>query len=377
MTYPRLDTSLSFQDYILQCQQMITARRTDLANRTADEVKKIVLANSPFEYPAARQTIGALLIHGLLDSPFTYRELADTLSAAGIHTQSVLLQGHGTCSTDLLDVTYQEWMQAVHYALEDLRKKVDKVFMIGYSTGAALAITDIMQHSTVDGLVLCAPAIKLRPSIDVTVNWVNLTNKIMKDRRWIYQLEENDYVKYKSIALNGALQVAHLTDLVRSDAAKKTLTMPIMMVLSKDDETISSPDAIQYFSETTNDKNRLLLYTSEQETFKDKRIELRSSIYPELNIRHLSHSALMFSADNFHYGDHGDYQLASHTETNEYKDGAYNRIEVNASKLMAKYNLMKNPLRSLTYNPDFPQLAKDITQFILSCVAAEATPEST
>jgi hypothetical protein len=74
----------------------------------------------------------------------------------------------------------------------------------------------------------------------------------------------------------------------------------------------------------------------------------------------------MFSADNSHYGRQGDYQFASHQDTENNVDGAYNRIEVNASRLMAKYNLMKNSRRSLTYNPDFPQLAQDITKFILS-----------
>lgn len=370
MNYPRLDPSLSFDDYILQCQQLITARRDDLANRKPDEINKIVTANSPFEYttqqaPANNKKIGALLIHGLLDSPFTYRELAETLHAAGIHVQTVLLPGHGTRAMDLLDVTYQEWLAAVRYGFDDISKKVDKVFVVGYSTGAALGIIDALHGSKAAGLVLCAPAIKLRVSVDATVNWANLASKIMKDKQWIYQLEENDYVKYKSIALNGALQVAKLTDIVRESATKAALTMPVMMVLSADDETISSQDAIEYFIDTKNPANRLIIYSDKKDNYKDSRIELRSSAYPDLNINNLSHAALMFSADNFHYGDQGDYEAASRTEAKDYIDGAYNRIEVNASELMAKYNLMKMPRRSLTFNPDFPQLARDITNFIL------------
>ncbi len=370
MNYPRLDASLSFQDYITQCQQLITARRNDLANRTPDEASKIITANSPFEYTAQHSTnkkgkIGALLIHGLLDSPFTYRELAESLSAGGIHVQTVLLQGHGTRATDLLDVKYQEWLEAVRYSFNDISKKVDKVFVVGYSTGAALAIIDVLHGSKAAGLVLCAPAIKLRVSVDATVNWANLASKIMKDKQWIYQLEENDYVKYKSIALNGALQVAKLTDIVREKATKAALTMPIMMVLSGDDETISSQDAIDYFLDTKNDENRLIIYSDKNEKYKDTRIEVRSASYPDLNIHNLSHAALMYSANNMHYGDHGDYENASHTDSKDCIDGAYNRIEVNASELMAKYNLMKKPRRSLTFNPDFPRLARDITTFIL------------
>lgn len=371
MNYPRLDSSLSFQDYILQCQQLISERRVDLADRQPSEANKIITANSPFEYPAQhapakKEKIGALLIHGLLDSPFTFRELAECLRANGIHVQTVLLQGHGTRSTDLLDVTNQEWQQTVRYSFEDISKKVDRVFVIGYSTGSALAIIDVLRGSKAAGLVLCAPAIKLRVSVDATVNWVNLASKIMKDKQWIYQLEENDYAKYKSIALNGALQVAKLTDIVRNKATKNALTMPIMMVLSADDETISSQEAIDYFTEIKNANNRMIIYSDKKGKFKDKRIEARSSSYPDLNINNLSHAALMYSADNFHYGKQGDYQFASHTDDKDCIDGAYNRIEVNASELMAKYNLMKKPLRSLTYNPDFPQLARDITNFILN-----------
>ena len=45
-------------------------------------------------------------------------------------------------------------------------------------------------------------------------------------------------------------------------------------------------------------------------------------------------------------------------------DGAYNRMEITAFEMLAKYNLIKHPRRILTYNPDFQQLAESITDFI-------------
>lgn len=366
--YPRLDSELSFAEYIRQCQTMIASRREDLQNNTIS-AETIIQANSPFEcIPAAKKSkIGALLVHGLLDCPFTFRELAQTLEQQGIVTRSILLPGHGTRPSDLLTVTYQDWQNTVRYGVASLQKDVDSIFIIGYSTGAALAMAQAMEDSSIKGLILISPAVKLRSPIDLAVNWVQFTNLLGKDQPWVARSPENDYAKYRSVTLNSAKQVLDLAETTRKQCKTQPFKQPIYMILTREDETISSPDAIELFSSLTNPVSKLLLYSSSKQTFSDKRIIVRESIYKELNITHLSHSSLLFSGANPHYGEKGDYSAPDENDDAPYIAGAYNRIEVNAYEMMAKYNLVKHPRRVVTYNPDFSDLAKSIAGFISDC----------
>ncbi len=369
MTFsPNIDSRLSFADYIQQCQSTILAAREDL-NRDGADVEKILRANSPFEYHPEQKNIplkaGALLIHGLLDCPFTFREMGSLLQDQGILARAILLPGHGTRPSDLLHVTYHDWLQAVRLGIESLLNEVDTIFLIGYSTGAALSIYHALQDNRINGLVLLAPAIKIRTPVDVLVNWYHLTNCLGKDRDWVFRAEEDDYAKYKSITFNGVKQVAKLTESIREMCSAQKVQQPMYMILSRVDETISSQEAIELFSATQNPQNQLLLYTAKEQTYPDSRIVLRQSEYPDLDILELSHAALSYSTDNPHYGQNGDYINAAHQDKNVLY-GAYNRIEMNAFDLMAKYGIAKHSRRSLTYNPDFNYLVTTIISFMMN-----------
>jgi esterase/lipase len=374
-SYPITDSSLPFAGYIQQCQAIIAGRREDLSTAGANR-EKILHANTPFEYRPrpARQPhkTGALLMHGLLDCPFTFRELCSHLQDQGILCRSILLPGHGTRPSDLLSVTYHEWLQAVRYGIETLKHEVDSIFLIGYSTGAALAIYHALENSRITGLILMAPAIKIRTPVDVAVNWYHLANYLGKDRDWVYHCEEDDYAKYKSITYNAVKQVCKLSESIRDLCRDQQVKQPIYMILSREDETISSHEAIDFFSAMHHSQSKMLLYTAAARSYPDARIETRSSVNNELNVVNLSHTALLYSADNSHYGQQGDYKYASHLhEGNIY--GAYNRIETNAFDLMKKYGLAQHPRRLITYNPDFHYLANSISAFITDNLHASVT----
>ena len=362
--YPITDSRLPFAEYIKYSQAIIEERRDILADHAISH-EKVILANSPFECrPDDGQTkYGALMIHGLLDCPFTYRELASHLQSQGILSRAILLPGHGTKPSDLLKVSYHDWLQAVRYGIETLKQDVDHIYLIGYSTGAALSLYHALQDSRIAGTVLLSPAIKVRTPVDLFASCIHFLNRFGKDRDWVYNLKEVDYVKYKSIPFNGVKQVTRLTESVREMRNKHSLHSPMYMVLSREDETISSHDAIDFFTTQHHPDSRMLLYTSLDHIYPDSRIITRKAVYPDINVAHMSHPALSFSPNNPHYGQEGEYAHASRRDRN-YIYGAYNRIEMNIFDLLAKCKLAKAPRRVLTYNPDFENMAKSIGEFI-------------
>lgn len=372
INYPITEIKLPFSEYIARSRAIIEERRTDLQSDIS-KTELIIHSNSPFElYPThpirsgKLLKYGVLLIHGLLDSPFTLREIGTQLQANGMLCRSILLPGHGTIPQDLLSITYHEWIQAVRYGLESLRKEVAQIYLVGYSTGATLAIYQALQNTNIAGMILLAPAIQIKAPVDILLSWNSLNKKLSSQKnQWLFYKKEEDYAKYTSLTVNAAAQVALLSNVLKYLGKHYTPPCPMLMVVSRKDETISSQKAIEYFSSLHHKESKLLIYTSSDHSYSDIRISNRQARYPELHINHISHIAIPFSPANPHYGQHGDFKYASHIDAKEVTYGAYNNIETSAYDLLYKLKLVKKKHQSLTYNPDFNFMTEEIVKFIL------------
>ncbi len=370
INYPTVNKNLNFADYLAQCQSLIQQRRVDLNTNSVD-AQKILAANAPFELrppqtntSGQRYRYGVLFIHGLFDSPFTLRDLADELVQHDMLCRAILLPGHGTKPDDLLEVNYQDWINVVHYGIQSLKKEADKIVLVGYSTGAALSVYHALKGDDVAGMVMFSPAMKIKAIVDVVFNWHRLHKWTKNEKYWVNQDPEIDYAKYKSIPFNAVFQVAGLLKRIKALQRHHRIKCPIFMALSREDETISSDTAIDFFTRLKHPASELLLYTTCDRRYTDTRIHPRpTNTYQQLHINHFSHMSLPFAPENSHYGQHGDYLYASHLDRDDIY-GAYNHLEQSAFKLLYQYGMVKQLRRTLTYNPDFAYLAAQITQFI-------------
>ena len=155
----------------------------------------------------------------------------------------------------------------------------------------------------ISGIILIAPAIRIKIPINIVVSWHYLKKWLhINHNQWVYKTNEIDYAKYLSIPFNAVNQVSALTDVVRDLRQQHTLTCPIFMAVSREDETISSEKAIRFFSGLDHAQSQLLLYAATPNTYPDKRITIRHTAYPALNIRHFSHVSLPYAPNNPHYG---------------------------------------------------------------------------
>jgi len=370
INYPISDSTLPFSEYILRCQQMIQDRRMDLHHPGVDAAR-IIETNSPYELlpqqpmmAGKRIKYGVLLIHGLLDCPFSLRDTGNYLQSKGMLCRSILLPGHGTNPADLLNISYHTWIQAVRYGIETLKQEVEQIYLVGYSTGATLSVYHALQDSQINGIVLLAPAIRIKAPVNIIAGWQYLMRWLSENRQWMYRQEEVDYTKYLSIGFNPVNQVAQLTDVIKELREQHQLECPVFMALSREDETISSDNAIDFFSSLPNQESKLLLYTSFAHRYPDRRIITRETVNPELQIKHFSHVSIPFAPDNPHYGKNGDYAFASHMNTKDFIYGAYNHVEERFFNLLYQLQLIKCRRRELTFNPDFDFMAENINKFI-------------
>jgi alpha-beta hydrolase superfamily lysophospholipase len=226
----------------------------------ADARRRMPNWNLTFEMPAAQPKGAVLLLHGLTDSPYSMRALAEVFIARGWYVVALRLPGHGTAPAALTRVTWQDWAAATRLAAKHLRAKAGPdvpLVIAGYSTGAALAIEYALstlqgeQLPRASGLVLLSPAIGVSPGAAFAVwpariarwtGWQKLA--------WTDTPPEFDPYKYNGFTANAGDQVYQLTVRIRRQIAALgkvggvTGLPPVLAFQSVADATVSAPAVV-------------------------------------------------------------------------------------------------------------------------------------
>ncbi len=214
--------------------------------------------NRTFELGSRDGAIGGvLLLHGMSDSPYSLRALGERLSREGYLVLGLRLPGHGTAPSGLKHVDRNDMRAAVRLGMHHLSSTLGAkpIHVIGYSTGAALAVELAMDAVQGDAstepasLVLISPAVRIHP----TARLAGFKNALamlpgLGRLAWLQVLPEFDPYKYNSFATNAGAVVHGLTRAVdrqlgQLDAAKKQQLPPILVLKSTVDATVST-DAV-------------------------------------------------------------------------------------------------------------------------------------
>ncbi|MCO4812833.1 MAG: alpha/beta fold hydrolase [Gammaproteobacteria bacterium] len=198
--------------------------------------------NRSFEFPSDEPRGGVLLLHGMSDSPYSLRALAESLGERGYWVSGLRLPGHGTAPSGLRFVKTADMIAAVRLAMTHLVESVDDrpVHIVGYSNGAALALDYALDAA--DGLVSPEPAslILISPAIRIsgTAALSSVKDSLgavpgFRGLNWLSIMPEFDPYKYNSFATNASDVVHRLTrDVDRRLAARTDGAAPLPPILA-------------------------------------------------------------------------------------------------------------------------------------------------
>lgn len=357
-----LGRGLSFADYTQRVHDVVSQTRLDL---TAENAEKIILANTPQEaVPTQSNGVGILLVHGLLDSTLIMQSLFAAFASESYLVRSMLLPGHGTVPGDLLMTSHRAWREALRYNLAAMRQHVDKVVVVGYSTGATLALLEAAEVGDIDAIVGLAPAVTIKNPFACLTGFTTAVGGFFPSMAWMHVCTENDYAKYRSVPYQSVYQVLQLTRQLKRLVMRNSITCPLFLVSTVDDEVVSHRAIVNLFEQLDNDASRLLVYGNKPQPHNDKRVTCRVSAYPTDNILDFSHVSLVASREHSHYGINGDYQDFGHYETWWGSCLPSARMTTVAMGSLSSDNLRHYRMQRLTFNPDFSPMLADVMTFL-------------
>jgi len=165
-----------------------------------------------------------LLLHGLSDSPYSLRALAQWLHSRGYRVLGLRLPGHGTAPSGLVQAKWRDMAAAVRIAARHLAllDPGTPFYLIGYSMGAALAVEYTLASLSGEplrqpaGLVLLSPAIGVSP-VAALASWQSRLGVLLglDKLAWNSIQPEYDPYKYTSFAVNGGDLMYRLTLRIR------------------------------------------------------------------------------------------------------------------------------------------------------------------
>jgi alpha-beta hydrolase superfamily lysophospholipase len=175
--------------------------------------------------------LGAVvLLHGLTDSPYSLRHIAQRYRDLGWVAIGLRTPGHGTVPAGLTDIAWEDWLAATRLAVREARRRVPAdapLHLVGYSAGGAFALKyalDAISDGRLerpDRLVLISPMI----GISSFARFAGLAAlpallPAFAKAAWLSVVPEFNPFKYNSFPVNAARQAYRLTAAIQDEMGR-------------------------------------------------------------------------------------------------------------------------------------------------------------
>ena len=225
--------------------------------------------NAPQDFEKSRQAFRVpnetseyvmICTHGLSDSPYYFKDMAQCLSSR-VEFVGLRLAGHyGEPSGAAVKAgSWEQWQEKLQCAIDEARQRKKKVLLCGLSTGGVLSIYHALNARNADvvrGLVILSPAMGFKSKVaEIVPNWLlkflnyKLVSKSLKYKRVC--------ARYDHLYTSGVGYLKDGIDLLRK--SKRQTDIPSYTFFSSDDNLVDLKET-SYYLEKHFTQNRFLVF---------------------------------------------------------------------------------------------------------------------
>ena len=203
---------------------------------------------------------GCVLIHGFTGTPWTLADLGASLMRHNIMVSIPLLPGHGTKPSDLIGVSWKEWVKVCRIEVEKMWRICDEVFLIGLSMGGTIALL-LATEIECNGVITLSAPVTLSSFVIKVVSLLRFFVKYWKKKPFSSSSPILSQTGYDRYPLGALLEFIKLLDYVKNLLTK--VKCPVLIIHGKNDKKVNSSNAeLIYNNVNSTDKQKIILDTS-------------------------------------------------------------------------------------------------------------------
>ena len=202
-----------------------------------------------FIVPARPSKPGVVLVHGLLASPAELKALGLRLADRGHPVLGVRLKGHGTSPWDLRECNWRDWLASVRRGYEIMSHLTEEVLIIGFATGASLALhLAASRPPGLVGVVSVSAPLSFRPR---SVAFASLIHGLNKLSEWVYVQDgvkpfiprdpEHPDIDYRNMPVRGLVELRKVADELKRCLPQ--VICPVTIIQGSDDPIVDPASA--------------------------------------------------------------------------------------------------------------------------------------
>ncbi len=224
---------------------------------------------------------GALLIHGLTDSPYSVKAEAELYAREGFYALCLRMPGHGTVPGALTQARWEDWRAAARLGARHVRGRVGSnlpFHFVGYSNGGALAVQYALDGlgdprlPKPDRVIVMSPMIGVTRFARAATGIAKLITAVgaipyFEKSRWMDVQPEYNPFKYNSFPAFAGQQTVEITRAIQASIEREAASgrirdlPPILAFSSLVDSTVETWATVDaFFDRLENNGSELVLF---------------------------------------------------------------------------------------------------------------------
>ena len=226
----------------------------DYEHHYIHEESKPAVIGAPFLWRSLWRNRGVILVHGYMAAPEEIRPLAVFLKRKGYSVYAARLRGHGTAPEDLSLRSWPEWYESVNRAYIIMKNTVKSFAIIGFSTGAGVALLQAANKpDKFSGVVSINGPARLQDTSARFSPLVHAWNKMFSALRikkvrldYVANRPENPHINYTRNPVSGVYELGRLMRYVKGRLGD--VRTPALVIQGSDDPVVNPVSGTEIFS---------------------------------------------------------------------------------------------------------------------------------